>query len=138
MDKKFKILILGSVLFLLAMGVYAQGETEATIAMYALSCLLCRIMQLIYFVIAFIAVIVIMFAGIKWIGSGDDPQARTAAKNQVFHALIGLMVVILAAYLVAWVLQNFFFSEGLQIVNPLTLVLDGCGGTDGVCTQLES
>lgn len=131
MDKKAKLLIaLSSLLPLIGLA-SAQGNTAATMAMYAVSCLLCRVMQIIYFVIAFVAVIVIMFAGIKWITSADDPEARNSAKSTVFNAILGLFIVILAAYLVSWVLQNFFFSEGLTISNPLDIVINGCGSMCG-------
>ena len=133
MENKLKIGLLTLMFLITNSFVYAQAiGSEATTIMNAMACLMCRIMQIIYFIIAFVATLMIIFAGIKWITSADDPSARAAAKTQVFHILIGLVIVLLAAYLVSFVVVAAFLGgRGMQILNPVDLLISGC---EEICT----
>ncbi len=51
-----------------------------------------------------IAVVVLLFAGIKYITSGGDPKKREDAKNMVMYVLIGLAVIWAAPYAVNFVI----------------------------------
>lgn len=51
-------------------------------------------------ILAVIAVVLVIFAGIQWMTSGGNEEKVTAAKNLLRAALIGL-VIILAAYGIA-------------------------------------
>jgi len=69
----------------------------------------------------------IIVAGIKWITSSDDPEARNSAKSQVFNVIIGLIIVLLAAFLVSFIVFNAFLGGEMIVLDPMRLVLNGCG-----------
>lgn len=48
-----------------------------------------------------IATLVIVINGIKWTGSSDDPGARKQAKQGIIHAIVGLVIVMIAVNVVA-------------------------------------
>lgn len=84
----------------------APGTTAATAA----AGLVCNILQnvKIFFelVAAGIAIVIIVINGIKWIGSSDDPGARKQAKEGIIHAVVGLIIVILAVEIVGLVVSD--------------------------------
>ena len=53
-----------------------------------------------------IAVIMIIFGGLRYITSGGDSGKITTAKNTIIYALIGLVVVALAQFIVKFVLNK--------------------------------
>lgn len=54
-----------------------------------------------------LALIFMVFAGIRWIMSGGDKSALDAAKTQLRYAIIGLIIA-LAAYVIVNVITGFF------------------------------
>jgi len=107
-DRRLKALLILGVLFLMNLGV-VFGQTEVDVdVLKRLGCLICKIMNLFFYIAGAVAALVIVIAGIKWVGSGDDPGARTAAKNTIVSAIIGLIVILLATYLVWWLVSGFF------------------------------
>ncbi|MEA3255168.1 MAG: hypothetical protein U9Q22_04990, partial [Candidatus Altiarchaeota archaeon] len=86
-DRRFKALLIIGVLLLLSAGM-AFGAADPELVKYKLACLICRIMNMFLFVAGAIAALVIVIAGIRWVGSGEDPGARTAAKSSVVSALV--------------------------------------------------
>ncbi|MFH1835815.1 MAG: pilin [Methanobacteriota archaeon] len=48
-----------------------------------------------------VATLVIVINGIKWIGSSDDPGARKQAKEGIVHAVVGLVIVLIAVEVVS-------------------------------------
>jgi hypothetical protein len=110
---------------------FAQDEepepSEIDPIMTHLACLICRVFYLIFYVSAAIAALVVLVAGIKWIGSGDDPAARGAAKNTIVHAIIGLIIVLIAVFLVWWLVGGITQAE---MANP-TDFIGGCASTCG-------
>lgn len=57
-------------------------------------------------IVGFIAVIMIIVGGIKYITSGGDSGNISGAKNTIVYAIIGLVIVALAQVLVHFVLQK--------------------------------
>lgn len=53
-----------------------------------------------------IAVIMIIWGGLRYITSGGDSGKITSAKNTIIYALIGLVVVALAQFIVKFVLNK--------------------------------
>ncbi len=88
--------ILGFVLLATGMAV-AQGTVISLI-----NELICRLIQVLWGIAAAVATIVIVIAGIKWIGSSEDAGARAQAKATIIHAIIGLIIVIVALAIVNW------------------------------------
>lgn len=47
-----------------------------------------------------IAVVILILAGIKWMGGSDDPAARKLAKDMIIHTVIALIIIVLATLIV--------------------------------------
>ncbi len=57
-------------------------------------------------IVGLIAVIMIIFGGVRFILSGGDSAATGAARNTVLYAIIGLVIVLLAQIFVHFVLNR--------------------------------
>lgn len=57
-------------------------------------------------IVGVIAVIMIIYGGLRYITSGGDSGKITNAKNTIIYALIGLVVVALAQFIVKFVLNK--------------------------------
>lgn len=62
----------------------------------------------------------------KRLGSPDDPAARGAARLMIIHTFIGIIIIIIALYLVQYVTNNLIGAGGLTPPNPVDW-LTGCG-----------
>ena len=57
-------------------------------------------------IVGIISVIMIIFGGFKYITSGGDSGNITSAKNTIVYAVIGLVIVALAQFIVQFVLTR--------------------------------
>lgn len=57
-------------------------------------------------IVGFIAVIMIIYGGVKYITSGGDSNNISGAKNTIVYAIIGLIIVALAQLIVHFVLEK--------------------------------
>ena len=64
---------------------------------------LCNIVLFLWALTAGITTLVIVLAGIKWMGSMEDINARREAKITIVHAIIGLIIVLIALTIVNWI-----------------------------------
>lgn len=64
------------------------------------------VVNVISMVVGVLAVIMIIFGGMKYITSGGESNKITSAKNTIIYALIGLVIVALAQFIVRFVLQK--------------------------------
>lgn len=60
--------------------------------------------QILTLIAGIAAVVMIIVAGLKFITSGGDSSAISSAKNSLIYALVGLVVVALAQFIVHFVL----------------------------------
>ena len=86
---------------------------------------LCRItgnnigatIQAVVIVIIVLAVIVallyLLYGGIKWITSGGDKEKVESARNHITAAIVGLIIVFLAIFIISILMALF----GLQLTN---------------------
>lgn len=105
-SKRIYLTILKFFLHLLIIGVASAGAMPVESAIYPISCVLCRILQIFWGIAAGIASLVIVLAGLKWIGNADDPSGRAQAKTTIVHAIVGLIIVTVAIEVVGWGVQN--------------------------------
>ncbi len=56
--------------------------------------------------VGIIAVIMIVYGGFKYITSGGDSGNITGAKNTIIYAIIGLVIVAMAQFIVQFVLEK--------------------------------
>lgn len=64
------------------------------------------LLNTVYFIAGIVAVIVIIFGGIRYATSAGDSSNVQSAKNTVQYAVIGLVVVIAAAAITDFVIRN--------------------------------
>jgi len=75
----------------------------------------CRIIILLQAIAAAIATLILVYAGIKWMGSGvENPQARTEAADMIKAVFVGLVIIIIALQL----LNTLFGAELGSVVCP--------------------
>lgn len=60
----------------------------------------------VYMVAGIVAVIIIVLGGIRYTSSNGDPGSVKAAKDTVLYAVVGLVVVVMAAALTDFVINN--------------------------------
>lgn len=61
-------------------------------------------------IVGVVSVIMIIFGGFKYISSGGDSSKVTEAKNTIIYAVIGLVIVALAQFIVQFVLSKVVTS----------------------------
>lgn len=83
-------------------GSCANGE-EATTKVNDLIALIINIFSI---VVGVVSVIMIIVGGLKYITSAGDSNNVTSAKNTILYAVIGLVVVALAQFIVQFVLAK--------------------------------
>ncbi|HDH41886.1 MAG TPA: hypothetical protein ENG12_05755 [Candidatus Altiarchaeales archaeon] len=103
LDKK--LLILG--FLVMAIEIVAAQTTVISL----INALICRLITVLWGISAAVATIVIVVAGIKWIGSSEDAGARAQAKATIVHAIIGLIIVIIALSIVNWAVTGTSISD---------------------------
>jgi heme/copper-type cytochrome/quinol oxidase subunit 2 len=92
----------GFVLLLIA-GMVAAQSTPAKSAVEAICEVLANITFMLFMITAAVGIVVIVLQGIKWAGSAEDPGARKSAKQGIIHAVVGMIIVLLAVWIVALV-----------------------------------
>jgi cytochrome bd-type quinol oxidase subunit 2 len=75
-----------------------------------LNSLIKNIINIFSVVVGIVAVIMIIVGGFRYITSGGDSGNVTTAKNTILYALVGLVIVALAQFIVRFVLEK---STGL-------------------------
>lgn len=63
-----------------------------------------HILTIVLSVLAALAILFVVIGGIRYTVSSGDPQATAKAKNTIIMALVGLIIVIAAQALVAFVI----------------------------------
>jgi ABC-type Fe3+ transport system permease subunit len=88
-------------------GVNDSGDcNNKNCAEKAVNNLFATIVKILSFLIGVIAIIMIIVAGFKYMTSNGDANGISNAKNTLIYALIGLVVAVLAQFLVQFVLTN--------------------------------
>ena len=68
---------------------------------------LAQIANVLLFIIGAIGVIVIIIGAIRYVASGGDQTAVTAAKNTILYAVIGIVVAFMAYAIINFVTGSF-------------------------------
>lgn len=77
--------------------VTGQGESQITNAVKTA-------VNLLSFLVAIIAVIMLIIGGLKYITSSGDSSSTTSARNTIIYAVVGIAVASLAQFIVKFVL----------------------------------
>lgn len=69
-----------------------------------------RITSILLFIVGALAVIMLIFGGIRYVVSGGDQNNVTAAKNTILYAIIGIIVALLAYAAVTFVTSSLLMG----------------------------
>lgn len=78
---------------------------------------LTTITNTLLFIAGALAVIMIIFGGLRYATSGGNASAVTAAKNTILYAIVGLIIALLAFAAVNWVLGAITPGGGAGYTN---------------------
>ena len=76
------------------------------------------VITMLFIIAIIIALIYLIWGGIKWIMSGGDKAALQAAREHVIAAIVGLVVIFLAYFIVNFVLGIFGLGQGYSWTLP--------------------
>ena len=65
-----------------------------------------RIINLMLFIVGILAIVMLIYGGIRYVISGGQQERVTAAKNTILYAIVGLVVAIIGYAVVNWVVRN--------------------------------
>jgi hypothetical protein len=82
------------------------GDQSNTTSSADLNDTIASVVNIISIVVGVVAVIMIIWGGLKYITSGGESGKITSAKNTIIYALIGLVIVALAQFIVRFVLSK--------------------------------
>lgn len=71
-----------------------------------------------FIVASIIALVYLIYGGIKWMVSGGDKSAVEEARNHVVSALLGLVIVFLSYFVINFLLAFFFNQNITQLTIP--------------------
>ncbi len=78
-----------------------SGTTEES-----LNDIIAKIINILSVIVGIIAVIMIVYGGLRYVTSGGDSTKVGSAKNTILYALIGLVIVAIAQVIVQFVLTT--------------------------------
>jgi cytochrome bd-type quinol oxidase subunit 2 len=84
----------------------ACSPADTNTATTRINSIITTIINIFSLVVGIVAVIMIVVGGFKYITSGGDSGNITSAKNTIVYAVIGLVVVALAQFIVQFVLNK--------------------------------
>lgn len=139
MRKLFPIAATGATFLLSAVSVLALTPTPGTkipitapagsITQLCLTQLPQFLIQLIFIIGVIVAIIFIIYGGIKWVLSGGDKSAVESARNHIIAAIVGLIIVVGAFFIIGIIFQL------VGADNPVTnLTINNLAGKALDCT----
>ena len=88
-------------------GADAARGTDQTADLFGTTGIFRTITNVLLFVLGAISVIMIIIGGLRYVISGGNSTAVTAAKNTILYAIVGVVVALLAYAIVNFVLNSF-------------------------------
>ena len=90
----------------LTIGGDANCDTQEGVATDKVNNLITTVINVFSAVVGVAAVIMIIWSGFRYITSGGDSNKVSGAKNTIIYAVIGLIIVALAQFIVKFVLDK--------------------------------
>jgi cytochrome bd-type quinol oxidase subunit 2 len=90
----------------LEFGGTSNCQTEAAKTERSINDLIAQIINIFSVIVGVVAVIMIIYGGFRYITSGGDSGNITSAKNTILYAIVGLVIVALAQFIVKFVLSK--------------------------------
>ncbi len=83
-----------------------EGETDLVTNLFGESGTVTRVINIVLFIVALVAVIMLIYGGIQYVLSSGDSGKVTTAKNTILYAIVGIVVALLAYAIVNFVIGN--------------------------------
>lgn len=93
-------------------GANAARGADQTADLFGTSGIFRTITNVLLFVLGAISVIMIIIGGLRYVISGGNATAVTAAKNTILYAIVGVIVALLAYAIINFVLNSFAGGGG--------------------------
>ena len=87
-------------------GVPAAQGTGVPTSLFGGSGIVTTVTNILLFIAGALAVIMIIWGGMRYVTSGGESSKVTTAKNTIIYALLGLVVVALSQFIVKFVLAK--------------------------------
>jgi len=104
----------------------ASGNSVPVATLFCLFPMIANIISYLLIFSGVVAVIMIIFSGIKLISSSGDPKQVAEARKILIYAVLGLMLIFLSFAIVAFIAN----TTGVACINPgntfLTNPFDTC------------
>jgi energy-converting hydrogenase Eha subunit B len=97
-----------------ANGGTSENCTPGTGGTTTLSTLASKVVNIFSLIVGIVAVIMIIYGGFRYITSGGDSGSVGNAKNTLIYAIVGLIIVALAQFIVHYVLNTTTTAVGNQ------------------------
>lgn len=94
----------------------ARGQDQ-TSELFGQAGIFRTITNVLLFILGAISVIMIIIGGLRYVVSGGNATAVTAAKNTILYAIVGVIVALLAYAIVNFVLNSFTGGTGTGGTN---------------------
>ncbi len=94
----------------------ARGDDQ-TAELFGQTGIFRTITNVLLFVLGAISVIMIIIGGLRYVVSGGNATAVTAAKNTILYAIVGVIVALLAYAIINFVLDSFTGGAGTGGTN---------------------
>lgn len=88
----------------------ARG-TDQTANLFGNSGVFRTITNVLLFILGAVSVIMIIIGGLRYVISGGNSTAVTAAKNTILYAIVGVIIALLAYAIINFVLNSFTGSS---------------------------
>ena len=98
MKKIYRVINTAVIILIISSGFASGGLADAIVG--PLTSVICDLYDVVLYVSGMIAALVFVMSGVKWVASMDDPGSRKAAKDTMIHAIVGLIIVVIAKELV--------------------------------------
>jgi len=130
---KTKNQIIGTGILLFAfIGITSASLVDDYDPITVINTLVCSLFAVIWGVAGGIAALVIAISGLKWIMSQEDPGSRKAQTENIKHAVVGLLIIMVASAVVTKVTSgNWYFGACLPSGIPVFGTAGGGGDTGG-------
>ncbi len=79
------------------------------------------VINTLLFIVGFLSVIMLIFGGIRYIVSGGNSNAVSAAKNTILYAIVGLIIALFSYAIVNFVLDSLTGGAGGNGFSPTNL-----------------
>ena len=94
----------------------ARGADQTT-ELFGQTGIFRTITNVLLFILGAISVIMIIIGGLRYVVSGGNASAVTAAKNTILYAIVGVIVALLAYAVINFVLSSFTGGTGAEGTN---------------------